>query len=157
MPLPAHAEVEAANDWSWLWADSARAVGELAPVVSQVDHHDRRLLDLLSHSPTASHERDGQPPTAWFGIEEGDDLLSVAAVNRQGDCTFISSVVTHRDARGRGLASIVCGHATAWALQHAPLVALGMMTDNDVAARIYTRLGFICEKRWQSARFEICD
>ena len=151
--LPTQRGIEAANDWSWFWTDATRAqVGTVDDVV-EVDHHDARLLALLSHSPTASHERDGQRPAKWFGIEQAGELLSVAAVKPVAGCYDIQSVVTHTDARGRGLSTRVCSHATAWALQCVPLVALGMMSDNTVAERMYTGLGFLCEKRWQSARF----
>lgn len=151
--LPSDRDIKAANDWSWFWTDAAHARCELSDAVVEVDHHDPRLLDLLAHSPTASHERDGQRPAAWFGIEESGALLSVAAVKRVADCYDIQSVVTHADARGRGLSTRVCSHATAWGLERLPVVALGMMTDNTVAERMYTGLGYICEKRWQSARF----
>lgn len=158
VPAPSPAPVEAANDWSWFWVDAQHLQLTDAPAgsgadVVEVSHHDPRLLELLTHSPTASHERGGVAPTAWFGIIEDGELLSVAAVKRQAQCTVIQSVVTHRDARGRGLSTRVCGHATVWGLQHSPTVALGMMTDNTVAEHMYTRLGFICEKRWQSIRF----
>ena len=155
VPIPSASAVAAANDWSWMWTDQSHARVHAQSSVVAVDHADPRLVSLLAHSPTASHERDGVPPTGWFGLFEGEELISVAAVKRQGDCTFISSVVTHRDARGRGMASAVCSHVTAWALGQAPVVALGMMSDNAIAERMYAQLGFRVEKRWQSARFEI--
>jgi GNAT superfamily N-acetyltransferase len=145
--------IEAANDWSWFWTDAEHSRSDLSNSVVEIDHHDSRLLPLLSHSPTASHERDGQPPHKWFGIESDGELLSVAAVKRMPRCFDIQSVVTHSDARCRGLSTQVCGHATAWALQHAPVVALGMMTDNQIAERMYTGLGYVLDKRWQSTRF----
>jgi len=153
VPLPSRSTIESANQWSWFWTDAALARVELSTDVVEVDHDDPRLLALLTHSPTASHERDGQRPAAWFGIERSGELLSVAAIRRVGDCFDLQSVVTHRDARGQGLSTTVCSHATALALRQVPVVALGMMTDNLVAERMYRRLGFSCEKRWQSARF----
>ena len=152
---PSSQEIEAANDWSWFWTDAESAVGEESAEVFEIDHHDPRLLALLAHSPTASHERDGQRPAMWFGIEQAGELLSVAALKKVGDSYDIQSVVTHTDARGRGLSSTVCSHATTWGLRHAPVVCLGMMSDNSVAERMYTRLGYTCEKRWQSARFAV--
>jgi GNAT superfamily N-acetyltransferase len=151
--LPDGLVMPAFNSWSWFWTDAVRAQVSLDADVVEIAHEDPRLKELLAHSPTAAHERDGKAPHIWFGIVEGDQLLSVAAVDKNGSSTLVQNVVTHADARGRGLATRVCSHATAWSLLEAPYATLGMMTDNEAAERIYLSLGYVCDKRFRSGLF----
>lgn len=151
--LPEGYVVEVSNGWSWFWTDASRAHAALSASVMVVDHHDPRLLDVLQHSATASHERDGLVPDIWLGMEVDGQLACVAAVNVVADSTNLQSVVTRSDFRGRGLARTVCSHATAWSLQRATYATLGMMSDNAIARSIYLGLGFTCDKEFRSARF----
>jgi GNAT superfamily N-acetyltransferase len=151
--LPDGLVMPAFNSWSWFWTDAVRAQVSSDADVVEIAHEDPRLKELLAHSPTAAHERDGKAPHMWFGIVEGDQLLSVAAVDKNGSSTLVQNVVTHADARGRGLATRVCSHATAWSLLEAPYATLGMMTDNEAAERIYLSLGYVCDKRFRSGLF----
>lgn len=141
------------NAWSWFWTNQSRAAAAEQVDVSVIDHHDARLVSLLQHSDTASHERDGIAPNRWFGYEVDGDLVCAAAVNVNGDATYLQSVVTHTDHRGRGFGRRVCSHATWWSLQQVPYATLGMMTDNTVARRLYESLGYVCDKRFRSVRF----
>ncbi len=151
--VPGNVSVLQASAWSWFWTDTSRAKVNPDSEVIIVDHHDPRLLPLLAHSVTASHERDGVVPDAWLGIESAGQLVCAAAVNVNGNTTYLQSVVTHTDFRRRGLARRVCSHATAWSLQQVPYATLGMMSDNDIAAQLYTDLGYVCDKRFRSVRF----
>ena len=63
----------------------------------------------------------------------------------------LASIATHPSARGRGLGALVTAALTRRLLDEgAPVVTLGMYADNDVARRMYLRLGFRCDHRWSS-------
>jgi predicted GNAT family acetyltransferase len=84
-------------------------------------------------------------------LAAGELLACAAHVEHRPGIPHLASVVTHRDHRGRGLASDVCARLTRDALAAgAPVVTLGMYTDNDVARGVYTRLGFTVEHSFHS-------
>jgi len=145
---------EVSSAWSWFWTDSEHARVDIDRKVVTVDHHDPRLLEVLSHSDTASHERDGKAPDVWFGLEAEGQLVCVAAVNKQDDATYLQSVVTHTQHRGCGYARRVCSHATAWSLQQVRYATLGMMSDNKIARALYESLGYSCDKEFRSVKFK---
>ena len=74
-------------------------------------------------------------------------------MNAHVGATYIQSVVTRTDQRGRGYARAVCSHATAWSLQRFSHATLGMMSDNLIARSLYLSLGYVCDKEFRSVRF----
>ena len=63
----------------------------------------------------------------------------------------LASVVVDPHARGRGLAADLCARLTRDALAAgAPVVTLGMYSDNDAARRVYTGLGFVVDRDFVS-------
>jgi ribosomal protein S18 acetylase RimI-like enzyme len=118
------------------------ALGEsdLSDVAALYDDGDR-----LGESPTFFHPfmlRQG----SFHGVREGRDLVAVAGTHlfsaELGVCT-IGNVYTRRDRRGRGLAARVTSAVVRHALAHAiPTIVLNVTQDNDVARRVYERLGF---------------
>ncbi|HVK26288.1 MAG TPA: GNAT family N-acetyltransferase [Actinokineospora sp.] len=86
----------------------------------------------------------GEPGTRrWAGLFDGDTLISVA-----GDCWqapavgFIAGVATHPNHRGRGASSAVCAFLRDELVTELGACALMVYQDNDVAIRLYERLGF---------------
>lgn len=132
-----------ADSWSFWLIESATPHRPRRPVVP-VDHADPRLTALLAHSPSAEHEPGGRPPVRWLGVIEGDALVAVGAQTSLRDpAGHIAAVVTHPSHRGRGLARDVCAELVRVMLDDGcPVVCLGMYSDNEAAARVYSALGF---------------
>jgi predicted GNAT family acetyltransferase len=71
---------------------------------------------------------------------------------------FLASVATRSDQRGRGLGGAVTGWVTRRLLEEgSPRVTLGMYSDNDVARRLYLRLGYQVVHRFTSGRLRRGD
>jgi RimJ/RimL family protein N-acetyltransferase len=91
----------------------------------------------------------------WAGVREQDGrLVAVAAhtEHRRG-IPHLASVATHGDVRGQGYG----GAVTAWLTRRllaegAECVTLGMYSDNDVARRLYARLGYRVAEHFTSGR-----
>jgi ribosomal protein S18 acetylase RimI-like enzyme len=82
----------------------------------------------------------------FHGVREGRDLVAVAGTHlfsaALGVCT-IGNVYTRRDRRGRGLAGRVTSAVVRQALVHSiPTIVLNVGQNNNVARRVYERLGF---------------
>ena len=62
------------------------------------------------------------------------------------------AIVTRPDQRGHGLGAAVTAYLTDAGLRSGPVVTLGMYSDNEVARRLYHRLGYVTSHRWASSR-----
>jgi predicted GNAT family acetyltransferase len=63
----------------------------------------------------------------------------------------LASIATHPRVRGQGIGTALTTTVTARLLAAgAPVVTLGMYADNDVARRMYARIGYVCSHRWSS-------
>ena len=105
---------------------------------------DPRIDPLLAHSRSASHFAGDPSVVRWFGVVDGDALVSVAGQVEGADrSACIVSVCTHPEVRGRGLAADPCSAVIEAALgEGAPAVWLEMYAANESARRLYRRLGF---------------
>jgi ribosomal protein S18 acetylase RimI-like enzyme len=140
------------EQWCWWWTEQEPAPrpGEGAAVVLAAA--DPRLPGLLAHSRSASAAPDDDRVRRWLGIVDGEELVAVAAhTEHQPGVPHLASVVTHPDHRGRGHAADLCARLTREALADgAPVVTLGMYSDNDLARRVYARLGYTVDKEFRS-------
>jgi ribosomal protein S18 acetylase RimI-like enzyme len=147
--IPAGFEVN--DHWDVRWSlgplpdppgrDRAVALGDDdAPAVNA-------LLDLAFPSTMV---RPGHPMAlGWFGIRAGPALVACAAdrSTRSSDPTampvgVIGGVAVHPEHRGRGLGAAVTAAVARPLLDRYGLVTLGVIAGNDVATRMYGRLGF---------------
>lgn len=116
---------------------------------------DARDLDALldAANPRSSARPGDGHVRLWMGIRErqllgragpGDLVACVAStVEGNGVVPHLAAVATHPSARGRGYGSAVTAAVTRRLLEHGEdVVTLGMYSDNDVARRMYTRLGW---------------
>lgn len=113
---------------------------------------DPRIGPLLAHSDSA-HIFPGDPRIVrWVGVEDGDALVSVAAMLREvSGAAHIVSVCTAPDYRGRGLARVTCASLIRWAVDEgAPMVVLEMYVANEAGRRAYSALGFTEVGRYYS-------
>ena len=155
--LPAHLGLERPNEWEWF------ATTTLPPVqpgedevrwLGEPDHDDIVAL-LRAHSGRHDAEP-GQPHAKrWCGIRDhAGDLVAVAAHTESwSGIPFLASIATRSDQRGRGLGGAVTAFITRRLLEEGrPRVTLGMYSDNDVARRLYLRLGYQVVHRFTSGR-----
>jgi ribosomal protein S18 acetylase RimI-like enzyme len=141
------------DDWEWFWTTTALPEHPDVEVLGPADHDDvAALLAVASPRHSATVHDDVRE---WVGIRDHDGRLVACAAHTEHvpGVPHLASVATHPDVRGRGLGQAVTGTLTARALRAgAPVVTLGMYSDNAVARRMYARLGFRCDHRWSSRR-----
>ena len=155
--LPTDLRLDPANEWEWL------ATTTLPPVqpgedrvrwLGEPDHED--IVSLLrTHSGRHDAEPGQDHARRWCGVrDDAGVLLSVAAHTEfWAGVPFLASIATRSDQRGSGLG----GSVTAWITRRlleegSPRVTLGMYSDNDVARRLYLRLGYQVVHRFTSGR-----
>lgn len=136
-----------ADQWEWMWADSAPPATEEESSVGWVDA-DERLLELLAGANPRHHGRPGDLDIrAWAGVldSSGDLLAAGALAGLDTGVPHLRSITTAPPVRGQGWGSAVSSFLTRAALADgSPVVTLGLYSVNDRARRLYTRLGY----RW---------
>jgi len=147
--------------WDWWWAAEVRLDEPAAHEVIWLDAFDPMTADAIRTLLAVASPTHWAPPehphvTRWAGIvdQHGAVLACVAETLRIPGHPHLASVATHPDHRGRGMAVAVTGWMTQELLaEGAPLVSLGMYAHNDIARRVYTRLGYTCAYSWFSSGF----
>lgn len=147
------------HDWEWMWTDAAPPVqpGEeqVAWLPALDDGEAESLTAFLNeHSPRHSAKPGDAEVVAWAGIRDDRGWAAVVAHTRNdAGMPHLASVVTRCDLRGRGLGAAVTAWVTRQLLADGqPVVTLGMYADNDVARRMYQRLGFHDDHFFTSGR-----
>ncbi|MEJ5944641.1 GNAT family N-acetyltransferase [Pseudokineococcus basanitobsidens] len=152
------------DDWDWFWTDAAppqHLAGEDDVVALDVGTgrapgpDAARVRDLLAAANPRSSVRPGDPHARlWAGVRRGDDVVACIASTSDdgGPAPHLAAVATHPGLRGRGLGAAVTAAVTRRLLAEHPVVTLGMYADNDVARRLYGRLGWRCSHRFSSRR-----
>ena len=146
--------VGAGDDWEWMWTATAPPAHADVVVLGPQDLHDVAAL-LAAASPRHSATTSDDDVVRWAGVRDPAGRLVACAAHTEHvpGVPHLASIATHPSVRGRGLGTAVTGALTRWALEEgAPVVTLGMYSDNDVARRMYARLGFRCAHRWSSRR-----
>ncbi len=120
--------------WRQLDAEAyAMAVGELrgSPATQRKAHAERlRAAPVPHHAVALCREADGA-------------VIACGQMAREAEFVGLYDVYTHAAERGRGLATAVCSHLLSLAARHGSRLAyLQVEGDNQVARRIYARLGF---------------
>jgi ribosomal protein S18 acetylase RimI-like enzyme len=148
--LGPHPRLGDGDEWEWMWTTTAPPEHPDVVTLGPADHDEVAAL-LAAASPRHSATVDDDV-VLWAGVREHGRLIACAAhTEHVPGVPHLASVATHPLARGRGLGAAVTGTLTARALRAgAPVVTLGMYSDNDVARRMYQRLGFCCSHRWSS-------
>ena len=149
--LPSAWSIHPANDWEWFFTESEPPEQEHEAKVRWLDDSldGAEILALLERwSPRHDAEPGQAHVRQWCGIRDGDArLVSIAAhTEYRPGVPFLASVATDASVRGRGYGAAV----TAWITREllaagTGWVTLGMYSDNEVARRLYHRLGFACD------------
>jgi ribosomal protein S18 acetylase RimI-like enzyme len=144
------------NDWEWFSTSATPPVQRGEAEVAWLDGHDLGEVSELLSRWSARHDAvPGDPGVLrWCGIREDGGLVAVAAhTERRPGVPHLASIATHGERRGRGLGAAVTAWLTRRLLEEGHgTVTLGMYSDNDVARRLYERLGFVCAHRFTSGR-----
>lgn len=158
--------------WDWFSTTTPPPVQPGEDAVRWAEPGDNSAIEALLDSDSPRHSaRPGEPevrrwclvreaaPGATGGREAASPqpnrlLVCAAHIEYVPAVPHLASIVTRSDHRGRGLGAA----ASAWLTRRilaegAPLVTLGMYADNDVARRLYHRLGFTDSHHWASGRF----
>jgi ribosomal protein S18 acetylase RimI-like enzyme len=152
--------LELREGWDYLWLPSPAALALApGPAVRPVVDIDE-LDSLLDEAYPDTELRPGDPiVTQWYGLYDGGRLVACAA-----DRTFaspepdavptgvIGAVAVHPDRRGCGLGAAVTAGVASVLLARHDQVGLGVTQGNDVAARLYHRIGFTARHRIGSFR-----
>ena len=87
----------------------------------------------------------------WLGVRVAGTIVAAGALHRTGaGAPHLTGIVTHPDARGRGYGAAVTAALTRVALADSGVCTLGMYAGNDVARRLYERLGYRTAYGWAS-------
>lgn len=149
------------RDWDWFWTTTPPSTRPGEAAVVDLDVTDpvikeqvARLLDTAA--PGASARPDDPGAARWSGIwapAGDDDILAACAARRERvpGVTNLGSITTHPDHRARGLAGDITAATTRHELERgARAVTLGMYADNDVARRVYEKVGFAVGQAFSS-------
>jgi GNAT superfamily N-acetyltransferase len=145
------------NDWEWLVTvdapprqDREDGMGWLAEDAGD------EIGALLTAWSGRHHATPGDAGVIrWAGARDPDGgLVAVAAhTEHRAGVPHLASVATRGDARGQGFGGAVTAWVTRTLLEEGSgWVTLGMYSDNDVARRVYLRLGYRVDKRFTSGR-----
>ena len=146
------------GEWDWMWTrtEPDRLPGEdaVAPLDPATRPDLERFLD--EHSPRTHGQPFARPGQRWVGVRDPADGSLVAVgcsePNQAGTPTLAGiAVAAHR--RGEGWGAAVTATLTRDAVRENGACALGMFADNDVARRLYLRLGFVTGMEWTSRWF----
>ncbi len=96
---------------------------------------------------------DVRPWRSEGGLRTGRLLACAAHTEHAPDVPHLASIATQPDARGHGFGAAVTAWLTRTLLAEGhEVVTLGMYADNDVARRLYHRLGYRSDHAFTSGR-----
>lgn len=143
------------GDWEWMWTTTPppRDPRE-ADVVELDDRTDApEILEFSQrHNPRVWTEIGAGTVTVWLGLRDPDGTL-VAVGGSERDASglpHLAGIVTATGLRGQGLGSVITAALTRLALAEHGVCTLGMFSDNDIARRVYHRLGYQTSRAWSS-------
>jgi len=119
--------------------------GESADVEPLTHRDTGAIMRLYHHYPDNFFEPAQLDTGLYFGVRDGDDLVSVAGIhvlNVKHDIAAIGNIVTHSARRTEGLATRCVGRLLDAVFERVSAVALNVQADNDAAIRCYQKFGF---------------
>ena len=156
--LPTSYTLRPRNDWEWFFTISPPTAQEREREVAWLDDtaaaEDIRRF-LHEWSPRHDAEPGEEHVRRWCGVRDDAGRLVATAAHTEytPGVPFLASIATHGGRRGQGYGAAVTAWITRRLLEEgAGWVTLGMYSDNDVARRVYERLGFRCTHRFTSGR-----
>ncbi len=157
--LPAvarHLPITQGNEWEWLCATRApaRVAGE-ERLESLAPADETAIQELLALANPRTEARPFEhPDQRWVGVRADDGTLVACGVREPNVAghAHLSGITVHPAERGTGLGLAVTARLTRDAVDDDGVCTLGMYSDNDVARRVYTGLGYGHTHAWSSRR-----
>lgn len=153
--LGRHFHIGGGGDWEWMWTTDLPSVVEGEASVVELDARgggpEIHAL-LVAASPRTSLYPTDSRAYVWLGVRSRDaGLVACGAAERTAAGTpHLAGVATHPDHRGRGYGEAVTAALTRRAVRTEGVCTLGMYSHNDVARRLYERLGYHNDHAWSS-------
>lgn len=142
--LAPHLRLVHQDDWDFRWAQAPppRVAGEERVMRLDARHEDE-ISALLDEAFPETTTRPGDPRVhGWYGIFEDGRLVATGADRSRGGVGFLAGITVAPGWRGRGLGTALTTAMTRQLRTAYEVVALGVMSDNTGATRLYRRLGF---------------
>ncbi|HEX5596324.1 MAG TPA: GNAT family N-acetyltransferase [Micromonosporaceae bacterium] len=142
--LAAQLPVEYHDQWEFRWTSNPPPPqpGE-EQVIQLTDADHSEIAALIEEAFPDTTTRPGDPRIVrWFGLRAGERLVACGADRSKGGVGFLAGLTVATDLRGRGLGAALTAAMTRRLLTDHAEVALGVITDNQSAVRLYERLGF---------------
>lgn len=138
------------------------AVDDDLPEVIRLGHRDTAaIMNLYEHYPDHFFEPYQLETGLYFGVRDPElGLASIAGVHvlsPEFDVAVIGNLVTHPDARGRGLATACTKRLLDELFERVSFIALNVQTNNEPAIRMYTNFGFEPNNVFFEGRVEATD
>jgi GNAT superfamily N-acetyltransferase len=146
------------GEWDWMWTRGVPPVvaGEEHVAVIDESVRDEAEAFLTTHSPRTHGQPFAREGQRWVGVRDPRSGALVALGGSEpsaGGTPTLAGIAVAADQRGRGWGAAVTAHLTRLAVAETGACALGMFADNDVARRLYCRLGFTTGMEWTSRWF----
>lgn len=143
------------GDWEWMWTGRTPAPDPRETALELLDDsRDAEEIAAFSHrhNPRVWTAVGTGRVVRWVGLRDAEGhLLAVGgAETAASGAAHLAGIVTAAGARGRGLGTLVSTALTRWAVAELGVCTLGMFSDNEVARRIYRRLGYRTARAWHS-------
>ena len=149
---------ERGGEWDWLWTRAAPPPVTGEEHVVDLDVGVRAEVEgfLARHSPATHGQPFARPSQRWVGVRDPEDggLLAVGGCEpSQAGTPTLAGIAVAGHRRGQGWGAAVTARLTRDAVAATGACALGMFADNDVARRVYHRLGYTTGMEWTSRWF----
>jgi ribosomal protein S18 acetylase RimI-like enzyme len=145
------------GEWDWMWTRSAPPEVPHEGAVGPMEPADREeMVDFLEvHSPRTHGQPFARPEQHWVGVRDDDGTLVALGCSEPvaSGLPTLAGIAVDVRRRGEGWGAAVTAHLTRLAVDEAGACALGMFADNDVARRLYHRLGYTTGMEWTSRWF----
>jgi len=146
------------GEWDWMWTRVAPPVmaGEERIEVLYPSGRDEAEAFLTVHSPRTHGQPFARPGQRWVAVRD-PRTGALVALGSSEPCAAgtptLTGIAVAEDQRGAGWGTAVTAHLTRLAVDEVGACALGMFADNDVARRLYHRLGYTTGMEWTSRWF----
>lgn len=146
------------GEWDWMWTREAPSVvpGEEHVVGLDPSTRDEAEAFLTAHSPRTHGQPFAREAQRWVGVRDAGTGGLVAVGGSEPSMAgtpTLAGIAVATDRRGEGWGAAVTAHLARRAVDEVGACGLGMFADNDVARRVYHRLGFRTGMEWTSRWF----
>jgi ribosomal protein S18 acetylase RimI-like enzyme len=132
------------DDWDFRWTTAAPPPAPGEDGVTEI-WREAEISSLITDSFPQSTTRPGDPRIRhWYGIRTaGGRLAAIAADHSRGGVGFIAGLAVHPAYRRHGFGTALAASLTRRLHAEFGIAALGVMTANNAATRMYQKIGYL--------------